>query len=91
MPTGPGSVTNVAPPEAEAVPTLAPEATGKPNKGKPAKPTKTPKPEPVAMPDTEPVSSALAGQLIPVLLGIAVLGAPAASLLRLGLSRRRPS
>lgn len=87
-PTGPGSVTNVEPPEPEVVPTASPEGTGKPAKGKPSK---TPKPEPVTMPDTEPVSSALAGQLIPVLLGIALLGALATSLLRLGLSRRRPS
>jgi hypothetical protein len=87
-PTGPGSVTNVEPPEPEVVPTVAPEGTGKDPKGKPAR---TPKPKPVTMPDTEPVSSALAGQLIPVLLGIAVLGALATSLLRLGLSRRRQS
>lgn len=85
-PTGPGSVTNVEPPEPQAVPTTSPEGTGKPAKGKPAR---TPKAEPVTMPDTAPVSSALAGQLIPVLLGIAVLGALATSLVRLGLSRRR--
>lgn len=87
-PTGPGSVTNVEPPEPEPVPTAAPTGAGKPAKGKP---TKTPKPKPVTMPDTEPVSSALAGRLIPVLLGIGVLGAFATSLLRLGLSRRRQS
>ncbi len=88
-PTGPGSVTDVAPPEPEPVPTVDPEGVGKPAKGKPAKPTKTPKPEPVAMPATQPVSSTLAEQLIPVLLGIAVLGALTTSLLRLGLTRRR--
>ena len=87
-PTGPGSVTNVEPPEPEAVPTPAPDGSGKPTK---AEPTKTPKPKPVAMPDTGPVSSALANQLIPVLLGVAILGALATSLLRLGLSRRRQS
>lgn len=86
--TGPGSVTDVTPPEPEAVPTVAPSGVGKPVK---VKPTKTPKPEPVTMPDTEPVSSALAAQLIPVLLGIAVLAAMATSLLRLGLNRRRQS
>ncbi|WP_107705306.1 hypothetical protein [Nocardioides allogilvus] len=85
---GPGSVTNVSPPDPEPVPTAAPSGAGKPVK---VKPTKTPKPKPVAMPDTEPVSSALAAQLIPVLLAIAILGALAASLLRLGLSRRRQS
>ncbi|MEO5662000.1 MAG: hypothetical protein ABIR39_01840 [Nocardioides sp.] len=84
-PTGPGSVTNVEPPEPEPVPTVDAEGTGKPTK---VKPTKTPEPGPVAMPDTEPVSSALAGELLPVLLGIAVLGALATSLLRLGLNRR---
>ncbi|WP_310529730.1 hypothetical protein [Nocardioides sp.] len=87
-PTGPGSVTDVEPPEPEPVPAAAPTGAGKPAKGKP---TKTPKPKPVTMPDTEPVSSALAGRLIPVLLGIGVLGAFATSLLRLGLSRRRRS
>lgn len=85
-PRSPGSVTDVDPPEPEVVPSAAPQGTGTPAKGKP---TKTPKPKPVTMPPTEPVSSALAGQLIPVLLAIAVLGAFASSLLRLGLSRRR--
>jgi hypothetical protein len=87
-PTGPASVTNVEPPSPEAVPTASPGGTGKPPKGEP---TRTPKPKPVTMPDTRPVSSALAGQLIPVLLGIGVLGALATSVLRLGLSRRRQS
>ena len=87
-PTVPGSVSSVEPPSQETVPTPAPDGSGKPTK---AEPTKTPKPKPVAMPDTGPVSSALANQLIPVLLGIAILGALATSLLRLGLSRRRQS
>lgn len=85
---GPGSVTNVEPPAPESVPTPSTKGSGESAKGKP---TGTPKPKAVTMPDTAPVSSALAGQLIPVLLGIAVLGALAASLLRLGLTRRRPS
>jgi len=87
-PTGPASVTNVEPPEPQVVPTTSPRGTGKPAEGRPAK---TPKRRPVTMPDTQPVSSALAGQLIPVLLGIGFLGALATSLLRLGLSRRRQS
>ncbi|HXH77598.1 hypothetical protein [Nocardioides sp.] len=86
-PSGPGSVTEVSPPAPEAGAEPDPKGAGKPPEEKPAK---APKPEPVAMPDTELTSSAVAGQLIPVLLGIALLAALATSLLRLGLSRRRP-
>jgi hypothetical protein len=90
--SSPGSVSSVEPPAPETVPTTAPGGLGNP--GNPAKPEakksgRAPKPEPVAMPDTAPVSSALAAQLIPVLLGIAILGALGTSLLRLALGRRR--
>ncbi len=86
--TGPASVTDVGAPAPGPSPTAVPTGTGKPTK---TKPTKTPKPVPVAMPDTQPVSSQLAGRLIPFILLVAVLGALATSLLRLGLTRgRRP-
>lgn len=88
VPTSPGSVTDVGPPAPGAVPGAAPGGTGKPAT---SKSTRTPGPEPVAMPATEPVSSAIAGQLLPVLLAIGILGVLATSMLRLGLSRRRSS
>ncbi len=47
------------------------------------------KTEPVVMPDTLLVSSEVAGGLIPVLLGIVVIGAVCAGLLRVSLGRRR--
>ena len=84
----PGSVTDVEAPTPASVPTKAPDGAAKPGKTKPAKAAK---PEPVAMPDTVLVSSPVAGRLLPMLLAIALLGALATSLVRLGLTRgRRP-
>jgi hypothetical protein len=83
----PGSVTDLAPADAAPVPDAGPGTRTSP---KPTTGT-TPDPGPVAMPDTQPVSSAMASRLIPTLLGIWLLGTLAAILLRVGLSRRRPS
>lgn len=80
----PAPAGDVAPPPAAGPPPAPVEEEG-PAK---VKPTKTPKPEPVAMPDTQLVSSPIAGQLLPVLLAIALLGGFAAAILRLSLRRR---
>lgn len=84
----PGSVT--APgadlPEAPA----AQEVPGAEEAAPPAERVETGRPETVAMPDTRPVSSSVANRLIPTLLGITLLGAVAATVMRLALARRRP-
>ncbi|WP_426245797.1 hypothetical protein [Nocardioides sp. LHG3406-4] len=70
----------------DAPPPAADPATGKPD---PAKAPEPEAPEPVAMPDTVLVSSGVAGGLVPVLLGVVVLGAACAGLLRVATGRRR--
>lgn len=88
-PSTPGSVTD-APADVPPAP-VAEEVPEAEVAASPAEPTETAtgRPEPVTMPDTRPVSSSVANRLIPTLLGIALLGALAASLMRLALARRR--